>query len=247
MRYKELISSDRCHHKGERMTSSDRMELEQWALFGELARPLAHECNNFLNNLFLQMAVMERELPEQFRSDWGSLRREGKKLTNLVKQWQGQPRPATKKAEKSDLNGLIQEIVAEQGLETGAISLHERLTPGPLWMARSAGDVKRLCLLMVLHALACVKADGRTECALEIQTEKERDRIVVRILAVGPKTADFKWPDPNLMEPGSTGALSLTTIAWKSLAERLGSDIRVQRVSDGRFALALDFPRADSE
>lgn len=53
------------------MTTMEVNESEQLALLAELARPLVHESNNFLNNLFLHMMLLQDHMPAQLRSDWG--------------------------------------------------------------------------------------------------------------------------------------------------------------------------------
>ena len=64
-------------------------EGQSWlANTGEMAGPLAHEFNNFLNVVLLHAALMEPELPEQLRSEWMELRRQAATMTALVKQFQ---------------------------------------------------------------------------------------------------------------------------------------------------------------
>src|SRR4051794_40549240 len=92
------------------MAASDHKKLEESALLAELARPLVHECNNFLNTLFLQMTIMDKDLPEHLRADWGSIRREGKKLVHLIREWQSHRRPILESG-KTELNQLLQDLL----------------------------------------------------------------------------------------------------------------------------------------
>ena len=85
-------------------------ELEQMAMMGELARPLVHECNNFLNNWLLQVALFQAELPDNLRVRCETLRRESWMLAELLRQWQ-RFRNAAEQAEKADLNMQLQEAI----------------------------------------------------------------------------------------------------------------------------------------
>ena len=62
------------------MSNSELDDTEQSAFLAELAGPLVHESNNFLNNLFLHMALFQEHLPDQRRADCDNVRKEGKQL-----------------------------------------------------------------------------------------------------------------------------------------------------------------------
>ena len=64
-------------------------ESEQLALLAELARPLVHESNNFLNNLFLHMTLFQDHLPTQLKDDWESVRQRASSMEFLLREMAG--------------------------------------------------------------------------------------------------------------------------------------------------------------
>src|ERR1700722_17728386 len=105
------------------MDPSDVKDLKHLAMLGELARPLTHECNNFLNNLLLQLALSEKSFPEPLQQEWANIRREGRKLAGLLQQWQRHRQPCPEGPTKFNLNEVIQEIVDEICSEPGTVNL----------------------------------------------------------------------------------------------------------------------------
>src|SRR3989442_9789693 len=101
--------------QGPTMQSSDenaRRELEHAAILAELARPLVHECNNFLNTLLLQIALIHAELAEHLRGDLVRIRNQAKVLANLLLEWQRFRKPEEEPL-KADLNLQVQEAASE--------------------------------------------------------------------------------------------------------------------------------------
>src|SRR5688572_16270885 len=100
-----------------RRSASSPLEWEQAASMGELARPLVHEVNNFLNTIMLQLAAMQPGLPPQFADDLQVIRRRGKQLAQLVQQWQRQPR-CEKPSTRTNLKELLETLVQERSWKT---------------------------------------------------------------------------------------------------------------------------------
>src|SRR5437016_3011014 len=98
------------------MKPGDRIyqrELEQSALLGELARALTHEWNNFLNTLVLQIAVVERELPEPLRNELANIQQEAKGLAELIRQWQSYRPPHATFSGTTAIDHVLRETVAD--------------------------------------------------------------------------------------------------------------------------------------
>src|ERR1017187_1272415 len=161
------------------MNLADFNDLKQLAMQAELARPLAHECNNFLNNLLLQLAISEKSFPESSRAEWANLRREGKKLASLFQQWQRLRKQSSEGPTKIELNQLVQETIADLRAESSAIQLLLRPAAEPLWLLGFAGEVQRLVSLLLRHAIGVLESSGVP--ALEMELGKSQDRIVLRL------------------------------------------------------------------
>src|SRR5207253_44046 len=74
---------------------------------GELAGPLAHEFNNFLNIVLLHIALLEAEIPENLRGDLTELRRQGASMTSIVKQFQQYRRRQQSVQQPADVNRMV--------------------------------------------------------------------------------------------------------------------------------------------
>ena len=129
-------------------------DLELASLLGELVRPVVHECNNFLNNLLMQLALLEDAAPESMRADFGTLRQNGKHLAALVAEWQNFRKPNAPGPVEIDLAALCEEVrrevagdleISEDSIAfLGPRSQPVRSTPGPL---------KRLCYFLITDAV----------------------------------------------------------------------------------------------
>src|SRR5262249_40962623 len=89
-----------------RALQDDMASLVWLADVGEMAGPLAHEFNNFLNVVLLQLAVLEQEVPENLRQQLESVGRQGKSAAALIRQWQqyrGQRQPALRPVSLNDV------------------------------------------------------------------------------------------------------------------------------------------------
>src|SRR5437870_4622744 len=98
----------------ERRLQALQKELEGQSFLastGELASPLAHEFNNFLNVVLLHVALLEAELPEKLRSELTELRRQAASMTSAVKQFQQYRRRRQSIQEPVEINQLVGDAV----------------------------------------------------------------------------------------------------------------------------------------
>jgi hypothetical protein len=221
------------------MNPSEIHELEQMALQAELARPLVHECNNFLNNLFLQMAIMEKAIPEAYRADWGSLRLHGKRLVSLLNEWQRYRKGSEPSPSRTELNSLLGELEEELSPEVGPGRLAIKKSSEPLWVAAMASDLKRLWSLLLRLACQSLAADSSGKRTVRVEAAREQGRIKVQIGEMGPVPALLSW---SAFE-GTQAAPSLPAAACKSLVERLGGSLLVEMRAD-RTVLIVELPAA---
>src|SRR5262249_54921215 len=63
----------------------DLADVEALANVGEIVGPVAHEFNNLLNTLLLQIAVLEQTCPESLREDIAGLKQHGRTAAGLVR------------------------------------------------------------------------------------------------------------------------------------------------------------------
>jgi hypothetical protein len=225
------------------MKSVDYKDLEQLALVADLARPLVHECNNFLNNLLLQMAISENDFPEAVRADWKRIRQEGRELAYLLQEWQRQRKSSPRSAEKTELNSILQELQEELSAEESPLQFTMRLAPEVLWLTMSAGEIRRLCRLLLRYVASVLEPDGNSGRVLEIQSRKMANKITLQIRDTCAATSPLNWADFEI-STGRMGLLFLIAVACKGVIDRHGGSIHVEKPSDGHFVLVLDFPSA---
>lgn len=118
-------------------------ELQFRAFLGDLAPPLAHECNNFLNVVLLQVAVLEMDIPGAFARQLEEIRRQGTRFQKLVEQFQAyrNTRPAMLTQVR------LEELVAGAGSGM-KVAAHGPLPP----VLASAADVQHLLSFLASHA-----------------------------------------------------------------------------------------------
>src|SRR5262249_55884451 len=99
-------------------------QLSALADAGELAAALAHEVNDFLNVLHLQLTVLELKAPQDARGDLIELQRQAKQLAELIRHWQ-RSRSHTARFRPIDLGLLLHRL----GLSTGAAAVRIDVQP----------------------------------------------------------------------------------------------------------------------
>src|SRR5438552_7438636 len=93
------------------------VQLEYAALIGELARPMVHEVNNFLNTILLQVALLETAAPDAIRTDLALLRKESKNVAQIIQDWHRWNRPQPLKPQLLDINEIVRDVFKNPTIE----------------------------------------------------------------------------------------------------------------------------------
>lgn len=251
----------------EHQVQSLQRELEgqsSLANTGELAGPLTHEFNNFLNIVLLHIALLEAEVPERIRADLLEVRRQGAGTTSLVKQFQQYRRRLQVVQEQVDINGIVREVVqtlagpqSESELlvklppssriessslaRPAAVPLRLALAPKLPAVLGSAADLKRLCTFLVMNAAA---AAGPIGGHVTVRTESSDRNVLLRVEDTGPSVSPEMLL--QLFEPASAGrpgTNSLELAACETLVRRLQGKIRGENGAEGGVAIIVELPR----
>jgi signal transduction histidine kinase len=232
-------------------------ELAGLADLGELAGPVAHEFNNFLNVLILHLAVLEQELPESLRPELAEINRQGKGMAAVIQNWQRYRRNRRGVSGPSDLNGAVRAAVAglarraaadaapQDGAE-GATApaapegVSVELHPDPLPVPAAAHDLERLCTFLVGNAAAAA-GTGR----VLVRTGPDAKGARLRVEDSGPTIATESLSE--IFDLGGVrreGTDSLELAACRSLVRRLQGSIRAENRPEGGLAVTVVLPAA---
>jgi signal transduction histidine kinase len=216
-------------------------ELEALADAGERAGPLAHEVNNFLNVLLLHLAVIEHTVPAERRPDLAEVRRQGKQLAELVRQWQRSRLVPAETAQSIDLNRLLEKLLKR--VETPEIRIQFEGAPALPAVRGALADLHRLCSFLIENA---VEVSRQGQALVRIKTEPGKAGAVrLRIEDTGPAVP----PDwvPHLLEPlftGRSGTDRLGLAACRTIVRRLNGTIEAESSPTGGVAVSVELPVA---
>ncbi|HLJ92162.1 MAG TPA: HAMP domain-containing sensor histidine kinase [Gemmataceae bacterium] len=242
-------------------------EVQNWlANTGEMAGPLAHEVNNFLNIVLLHVALIEAELPQKLRSELTELRRQAASITATVKQFQQIRRRQHPVPEPVDINQqvgdavrsltdssepnqpLVIKLPPSSRIETtglgrpAAVPLHLVLAPDLPPILGSAADLKRLCTFLLTNA---AHAAGPLGGSVTIRTAASGSNVVLCVEDDGPSVPPELLP--QLFEPSTMGRANTSTLelaACEALVRRLHGKIRCENRATQGLAVIVELPKA---
>lgn len=218
--------------------SRDLADLEALANVGEIVGPVAHEFNNLLNTLLLQVAVLEQTLPDGVKEEVAGLKQHGRAAAALIKLVQQYRKQSSPEAPTCDVNEAVTAVVATVRAGPLPPGVTVGFTPGTdLPPVRAAfADLKRLLSFVLGNATLA----GCTELA--VRTEPGARGVAVIVDVIGPSL------DPSFLARLTAPALSpregpagLELAAARSLTRRLGGDLSAEARDDGA-RLAVELP-----
>jgi C4-dicarboxylate-specific signal transduction histidine kinase len=209
-----------------------RNQLEESALLGELARPLVHEFNNFLNITLLQMAVLESAVPTPPGLDFEPIRKESQKIVKLIQKWCRYIERQSEHAGAFDLHEVIRDLL-KRPKKTQPRQVRLELLAGPFWVAGSILDWRRMCLLLFYGNLNERAPDA--EKTVTVRTEKKQQKAILSVVEDSPPWTEKELAE--LFEPTRSVGSGLALAACKSLAYRLEGHLYPENQSAGGIAL----------
>ncbi len=238
-------------------------DLRRLADAGEIAGPLAHEVNNFLNVLVLNVAVLEQVMPEAQRGELQQIRRQGVAVAELVRQFQLCRRRPPLPLEPLDLHQILHEVLsalAAAAPELGqAPPIHVVRPGGPaaapgtvpvvLELAADlppvlglAADLRRLLSFLLANAAA---ASARIDGRVRVRTGRGANGVLLRVEDGGPlvdvdRLAHFF----DASVPAREGVNRLELAACKALARRLQGKIEAQPCLEAGAAVVVELKTA---
>jgi C4-dicarboxylate-specific signal transduction histidine kinase len=224
---------------------ADVFDMEWLADVGELAGPLAHEFNNYLNCVLLHLAVIELEVAPELQLELLAIRRLGGDVAELVRQFQEHRRATPFVTQGTDVNTAILRTLARlagQDLRTtpaptriltadGEVRLVVQLADHLPLVQASCWTLERLVRFLTSNAMLMGKSGQR---CVTIRTEPTDSGVQLDVADTGPSVPPSDLS--RLFEPSTCcrpGSRVLELAACKSLVRRLGGKIQAVNVSDG--------------
>lgn len=213
---------------------------------GSLAQPLAHEFNNFLNNLVLHLAVLEHQLGEAFRPKLIQVRQLGGEVAQLVKRYQQYRQRHTAAARPVDLNALLRDAVQtvlqpdsrRPGAPVPQVAL--KLASDLPGLVGAAADIRRCCTFLIANAVRVTESG-----TVRVRTELVDRRLLLHVEDEGPSAAADDLH--QLFELGKTarpGTEPLELAACQSIVRRLGGRLRAVNRPERGVAITAEFSAA---
>jgi signal transduction histidine kinase len=223
---------------------------QEWlADLGEMARPLMHHFNNFLNVLLLDIAVLEKEVPENLHAELAEIRGQAGVVATLVRSFQQYGRRPEPTLGPVDLNALINattELVRAGASPLGPSSpdrvpIDLQLAPNLPLVLGNVPDLKRLVSFLLFAATGATLPDG----TVTVITEATSDRVRLRVEDAGPSVA------PEVVSglfdserSGHSARRSLQLAACEALVRRLQGEIRAENRPAGGVAVVVSLRHA---
>ncbi len=205
------------------------VEQERLAQVAELAGPLVHESNNFLNVVLLQVAVMEMEVSGQLRTQLGVIRRQGAEFKAKVRDFQSRRQSLQPEPRLISLNQVIRDALQAWEGEGTAVTLELAADLPPVLGA--AVDVKRL-----LRFLRTSMGWESVSEGLSLTTERAGSKVKL----------SFRGPSSDA-DKDSARPESLEWQASQGLVRRLKAKMTREDTADTGTVITLEFLTDRSE
>jgi signal transduction histidine kinase len=211
---------------------------------GELARPVMHGFNNYLNVVSLHLAVLEPRIPADLEPELAEIRKQGAEIAALVKHFQQYRQSPPPGLRLVDLNQLVRDTVDKLNHAQTDPGYWPRinliLAPGLAPVPGFAPDLKRLITFLIKNAVSAALAGNGI---LSVRTEQAGEHVILRVEDTGPMVAPESLA--QLFEPGlveRAGKSNLELAACKTLVRRLHGSIQGVARPEGGLAIIVELP-----
>lgn len=218
-------------------------DRREFAAPDDLLRIVAHEFNNVLNNIALQVAVMEQKgMPPELQSDLAVIGQTVRGAAWMIQQLRQFSQSVERPLEAVDLHAAVHRVVARKS-RFSMVALE--LAPALPRVLATEGDLERLVELLLGSAAAALTRDtGR----ITLQTEALPDRVRLRLTDTGPQVSaeDLRrfFQPFTLLRQGGDG---IAPALCKAIVRRLQGTIHADNLPVGGMAFAVELRLASGE
>ncbi|MCI0465013.1 MAG: HAMP domain-containing histidine kinase [Gemmataceae bacterium] len=206
----------------------------------DLTSRVAHEFNNVLNSILLQLALFEqRGLTPQANPELATMRRLGNGAATMIKQFQQLLHKHQVPLETLDLNPVVQQAVtAWQQENPSTPPIASELAPDLPPVLGSVADLTRLVHLLLSSAAAAMSG---TPGIITLRTQRTPQQVQLRVEDPGPGIAPELLP--RLFEPFAVtrpGGAGWELTVCKAVASRLHGACHGENRGGGGMVFVVD-------
>ena len=246
---------------------TEQTQQTAMANIGEVAGPVVHELNNFLNSLVLHLAVLETKLPVSLRGHLDEIRGSASNVAVLLRQFQHYSEEQLPASQATELHQVLIDVLVAMGKESGdgtdlssfhlapqstakqrktsrqaSVRARLALASDPQMVQGSIADVRRLVSFLLSNFVAAASVvDGQ----VDIRTENVGGAVLLQVEDTGPPLpaeSFVQFFDPQGACREGTRRLELA--ACKRIVHRLQGKIRCENGSKGGIAVTVELRRA---
>ncbi|MEW6595057.1 MAG: ATP-binding protein [Thermodesulfobacteriota bacterium] len=222
-------------------------QTEKLAALGKLAAGIAHEINNPLTNVSLQLELLRQDtrnaaLPDGAKKRFDVIERNLARASNIASELLGFARQGGANLQPVDLNGLVQGTLTLLGSRRKEYNLITELQPLPPVLADGC-KVEEVFLNVLINAMEASEPGG----AIEVRSRSDGTEVLVEVIDHGSGIAPEELP--RVLEPfyttkevGKGTGLGLS-ICY-NIMEMHNGGIELKATAGGGTTVVLTFPVA---
>lgn len=213
--------------------------LEWLATLGELAGPVVHEVNNFLNTVSLQIAILERHASDALLNDLAEIKRQCREVTGVIQHWQQLRQLPPDADQETDLNELVRAVTLKVARDQpGAVRLELASTLPPAAVFTS--DLERLVSFLLRNTLA-------TSATVTVRTARAHDALQLSFAVGGEVTPEVLARYFEPISHGRPGINGLELAACKTIVRRLEGTLKATSNPNDGVVITATLPAARRE
>jgi signal transduction histidine kinase len=217
-------------------------ELARLRDLADLGYLVAHEINNLLNNIVLQLSIIELTAPGQSTGELQTIRRTAGNTAAKLHRFQQLSHEHLRPAELVNLNSVILEVSEGYLRNSPSPRLQLELDDRSPRVSAPPADVRRLVDLLLREATAVL--DCR-EGTIVLQTEQLANQVRLAIEDTGPQVPEALLA--SLFEPFEAvraGSDGLRLAICRAILRRLQGSIQAEERPGGGLRILIHFPSA---
>ncbi|MFN8285706.1 MAG: ATP-binding protein [Chitinophagales bacterium] len=159
---------------------ADELLREKTEATNQLVRTLAHEIRNPLTNIDLSVSQIELELREESRFFTDIIKRNSKRINDLIRELMDLSKPQINKFEKLDVRALLQETIsrAHDRIELKRIKIFKSFPEKETYILADNSKMQIALLNIIINAIEAMETDGGV---LQLAVNNEGSRVNISI------------------------------------------------------------------